>query len=161
MINLLEDLQAKFQLTYMFIAHDLSVVEHTSDRVAVMYLGRIVEIARSRYWETPLEDGELYVLERQPGHPRALSYQSLVRLAMGQGDVAVSMLEQAIAADPKGDYVDTGGVGGSTTGSDFMGVGQATMRGLAGLGGGVPFGGGGATRRAGCAGGKGGDRPLV
>ena len=54
-INLLEDLQKKLGLTYLFVAHDLSVVRHISDRVVVMYLGKIVEVADWKsLFENPL-----------------------------------------------------------------------------------------------------------
>ncbi|HCF84653.1 MAG TPA: peptide ABC transporter substrate-binding protein [Ktedonobacter sp.] len=54
-LNLLEDLQGKFGLTYLFVAHNLSVVKHISDRVAVMYLGRVVELSKSEeMYEMPL-----------------------------------------------------------------------------------------------------------
>jgi len=65
-VNLLERLQEQFHLTYLFIAHDLSVVKHISDRIAVMYLGRVVEISGAN---------ELY---RRPKHPYTVSLLSAI-----------------------------------------------------------------------------------
>jgi oligopeptide/dipeptide ABC transporter ATP-binding protein len=65
-VNLLDELQEELNLTYVFIAHDLSVVKHVSDRVAVMYLGRIVELSDAE---------ELY---RNPQHPYSVALLSAV-----------------------------------------------------------------------------------
>jgi len=84
-INLLSDLQQEFDLTYVFISHDLSVVRHVSDRIAVMYLGKIVELAPT---------GELFGQTRHP-YTRAL----LSALPVADSDTADSREQIILGGD--------------------------------------------------------------
>lgn len=85
-VNLLEDLQKKFNLTYLFIAHDLSMVHHISDRIAVMYLGVIVELANNReLFDRPLHPYSRALLSAVPV-PNPIIEMKRQRLLL-QGDV--------------------------------------------------------------------------
>jgi oligopeptide/dipeptide ABC transporter ATP-binding protein len=83
-LNLLSDLQEEFGLTYLFIAHDLSVVEYLSDRVGVMYLGRIVELARAEaLYDDPLMPYTKALLSAIPGSEQSVGRARIIL----QGDV--------------------------------------------------------------------------
>ena len=84
-INLLEELQQKFELTYLFIAHDLAVVRHISDRVIVMYLGKVMEIAdRDALYADPLHPYTRALLDAVPIPDPALEAKRAHRVLGGE-----------------------------------------------------------------------------
>ena len=87
-VNLLDDLQDELGLTYVIIAHDLSVIRHVSDRIAVMYLGKIVELAdRAALYESPMHPYTLALLSAVPvPDPRRRAAAGRERILL-QGDV--------------------------------------------------------------------------
>jgi peptide/nickel transport system ATP-binding protein len=90
-INLLQDLQQKLNLTYLFIAHDLAVVRHISTRVAVMYLGRLMELAqRDELYERPLHPYTQLLLEAAPIPDPVIEHARPHRVAEGEVPSPVS-----------------------------------------------------------------------
>ncbi len=84
-INLLRSLQAEYQLSFLFIAHDLAVVRHISDRVAVMYLGRVVEIAdRDTLYSRPLHPYTRALLDAAPVPDPRIEKQRAPRTLQGE-----------------------------------------------------------------------------
>ncbi len=86
-INLLEDLQDEFGLTYLFVAHDLGVVRHVSDRIAVMYLGKIVEIGPAEeVYDNPIHPYTVSLLSRR-ADPRSAAERASASRSILEGDV--------------------------------------------------------------------------
>jgi oligopeptide/dipeptide ABC transporter ATP-binding protein len=83
-VNLLQDLQEKYHLTYLFISHDLSVVQHISNRVAVMYLGRVLEISSNKaIYQNPLHPYTQALISASPVPDPEISKERIIL----QGDV--------------------------------------------------------------------------
>ncbi|MWV46332.1 ATP-binding cassette domain-containing protein [Paenibacillus sp. HJL G12] len=96
-VNMLEDLQAEFGLTYLFIAHDLSMVRHISDRIGVMYKGRLVEVAESdELYDNPLHPYTKALLSSIPiPDPRTASQNMAIKYEVPTaGDGAVPELRE-------------------------------------------------------------------
>jgi peptide/nickel transport system ATP-binding protein len=84
-INLLEDLQRQLGLTYLFIAHDLAVVRHISDRVMVMYLGRVMEVAdRDTLYAEPLHPYTRALLDAAPVPDPLVERARMARALQGE-----------------------------------------------------------------------------